>query len=1675
MEEKVLEILKKENQKLRKICLSDKKLEELRNDFLKNNPRFFKEEDVRTYFKIILQKAIQDDPNGLLAKKLIGPYKQLYLKFHNRFNFNPSENTYSIFSKICLNVMLNYEKDTPIDSIILKRYQKEVLKFNILRKNTNENLSLNEDTFLKNINYDVAYRLRDYFKVYLNDYYSILVKVHGTNFNENNVILKDEMDIYNTAKKVFLKKYNSTLTSPSLIQKYNISYSKIMSFLEKMKNDNLEYYQIFKEVYGLTFQDNYGILLDKMEIFEEAKEYFENIMYEMTSDQIYKISCRYEKKYIIDLLNYYKKNKKEDYSILIMAHGKKFDEQNKVWNKEYYKTIRNFYQDLKEKTMLFESVFEYDKNKILNLLSAESKNKYFKIIKKRFGTDLCSCQILENEKEYSLLKEAFVYIEKEILSYISLFKHVDKEDIWSRLEYFHVFFKEYEDIIVKVHGKSLDELNFLTKEEKSIYMDAVGIIMKSVQSRERKLNVLLSTEESVLNNVLEFLKSNANEYYVILQKKFGLRFNEVYSLNKADKILYKEALEYLKTLIKKDKKNNIFAKFSDDVLQREMKYLKYFYPDYAFALERIHGESLKEEILNMKFDNVYKNACNFVLKDLEENSTCLLEKISLLQLDFNEVMSFVNDEETELLKKKYGFNLDEFHFLDDIVTEKRTNLIVNKIMSFYTKENKILAYDEEMRQREIEYLDLFYPDYASIIRKKIYLKEDLTTDDEKEYLVAEQKFIDDVTYWKISPNLYEKLGLDESKLNDLLIILKKINETYYNILKKGFGLDFSCWYRFSDQNENILRERAINYLEKLLKIEEELTKDVLDKQINYYHKFYPDYAKVMQKKLYLKEELTLDENNIYANAMADLYEKIIFKKQCVYLHEKIGVTHEVLLKYLEFVKQEKNVFYEILEKKYGFDFDDWYKLGKEHGALLGRAILYLKNIHLNNHKNKQEYFKQIKKYDNDLLVSTLKYLEKFYFLESKNIIKVFGRNFDKQNEENINNSSMEIFIKFLNAKKFDINEIIPVRNDIFGLFVSHLSICEQDIIQKKYGLDYNKEYFLDNGEENILKRAVEKLRVFYEEYKKMNSLLPEIINFKMNNIDFLKKYFENRLDVMTILNKLEDVGEILKLYSPSQILEVLQDVKEVSNSSINVSYEIRKIVDSMWEKRKYLFDSQEREKLFIDEVANQLNEIKESELQNFELEEFVKEKLNEDYTLRNKLWTYFIPVFNDFLEENRLKIFQEYEEIFMNNVLYFVLSDLDEIDLVDNIHDKTLKDILELEKKKNRVLLEGILKNNPKDVLRKSLNDVLKTELAYYNILTLYIDGNLNYRDSNKYSFEHYRASMFLKNVVFHNINLSSIDEIERYAKKINRIGLLRFSVQQIRELATNFYNKYENDIKKLSVLEKQDKFKKYFCEQIMFEIFENQNEEMLRNIIDCYLYIYNNINTLYNVKDTLNERKIFVNICIICNLYRKDSDSVTKKISNLYKKQVIKSQVNVKKKENNLQITVQQVLQINHKKMLNPLKKVINLLPNNEKGQLNEIFSFEKHHNIIYKMDLILKMYGLVFLVTDDLDHELSILLQKDDLILEYQKIKEVFLEQFSLESFKKCQNYNEHLLEIFVGDVKYDLDISYEEYLAQMSGLIGLYQKETLIKNKQKLLEYLESNNQLVPLILKKLETVN
>ncbi len=1012
MEEKILFILKEANQKLRGFHLADTKLEEIAHHFLERKGGFSgNKEEVLEYFLFVLQKSVEKDPKGILAKKLVKPYRSLYEKIHDSFPFAMTEENYFLFNYVCLRVMIFSVAGQRMDFLVQKIYKKELLK----RKEDNH-----FEDFLQKSNLDVCLRLLSYLQIFYPQYYRIIIEVHGTDLKECHPVF-GQQNLYTEAMLFFQKKYAYTTMNPNFFRKYQASKKQILAVLNKMKEEKRQYYDILLKNYGLSFLDNYKE--DTKELLEAENYFYEQLLFS-TSLHIYQICLRYDTTKIWALLELYQKSNVLEYQILTQVHGKNFQEQNVIHDVFFYqKAIRQFYFDLKKTDV---NLFTYinEKSSIVLAVLNQLKDKcYVRIIKKRFGEEGLQCNPLESVKEKELLEKALIVLKAEISFYFHLFQLFSKEELQQELQYLKHYAKERYDIFIKVHAEGLDEIHLLYGEQRKFYMETVGIIEKEINftKNARKLHEILKMSREECLTVLDDVLHEKKEYYAILQKKFGFYFNEWHMISKEERVLLEEAKQYI------DKKRNIL--FSSIVIdEKELEYLQAFKPSY-YAILKLKEE--KKELSDEAFF-LYKEAIRFVKKDVLTTGRSLMELFSFSK---EHLLQFKNvyPNYYEALQKKYGLDFSEFHFVE--ASENNLCQIALKEFKYFLKNDGMAQLDEEKMAKWLVYFEQFYPFYARVLQKK---KDKEVLSFEEQTLLDEA--LDLISYslnkGKYYPSLKKKYHNNWDYMSQRLCELQQNNKNEYRLLQKNFGLNFDEWYRVSP-------EEHVKVVCILKKINCPLAKKIvaipLHDQALYFEFFAPEEGKMLDQ--YQKGVVfTLEEEARYEQHLLAMKREKGFFDAYHFFEECFSKSDKTFVEDLDILQDIHLEYYTILKIRFESSY-----LSKDHIENVKAAIIYFYELYHCFLKYLVPGFKK----------NYCAYLKTFYPNYYEECIHT---SFAKKSSE----YKMAIsFIKKDGAglKSSTLQGAVDVPlNDFKGV----LDYPEFAILKKRFGLQYNEYHILSN-------------------------------------------------------------------------------------------------------------------------------------------------------------------------------------------------------------------------------------------------------------------------------------------------------------------------------------------------------------------------------------------------------------------------------------------------------------------------------------------------------------------------------------------------------------------------------------------------------------------------------------
>ena len=976
-------------------------------------------------FNIASYKEIEEIKNHIIPKL------QDYLKNHkitikSIFEYFP-DNTIEQVIYVISTLPISYK------SIIIKRYGENLDEFNFL----NDKEIILEKTIISRIKSSLS-EIKDL---------STITSILGV---PNKEVLKaclkklDEQDGSIIYQKYVLKK---ELNTNDLIRLYFIIIPKLKELIKLNNNliinklPNRTYEEIksaiskLPENYQAIVYKRYGHNLDEFNSIDYNER---NIFYKYIFPRLKNPNLVVQTKKgqsLLELLSDYSKEQ------ILLAISTLPKEEQTLTFKKYGEGLNEYHYLPKEEQKII-------KNLKIKLLFRLNKKKSFKVIKPKK-------EKIKNDKSgKSLLELLSDYSKEQILLAISTLPKEEQTLTFKKygegLNEHHTLPKEEQKIINNLKAKLLNRLNkkdFKPKKEKISKRDIGKTILE-------KFNTY---SEEEIKAAIKLLSKKEQE---LIYKRYGVNLDEYNKVNKEEEQPIINAINRLKRTLQ-GKKTFISLTERCKHLMDEIKiaFKKLSIPNQKYLVLK-YGENLDEyHILELKERTKANNATKMLIKHLnnpqiKKRYRKLIDILNEFNIeDIKKIISILTKEEQELIYKKYGESLDEYHTVsseDNKTINNALNLIKNHLKNDMNK--KIV------RRKSKNILEML----------SMYSKEDILKAINK-LSEEEQKII----FMKYGTNLNEKnrISLSDKENHRLrYIILKRIPALIENKQKCARS-----------------NKHFIDYFEGYSLVE---IKDAIS-----------NLKKEHQEIIFARFGQNLDEINVISKSSYNSLKSTIIPLINKVLSGEMINTNKGIMDYfpncstlqlLSVIKHLTLKEQELLFKKYGLNLDENNHIilnDKENHQL---SYIILKRIP-SLIEDKQKYARSNK--------HLIDYFEGYSLVEIKDAISNlkkehqeiifarFGQNLDEINviSKSSYNSLKSTIIPLIN--KVLSGEMINTNKGIMDYFpncstlqllsiIKHLTLKEQELLFRKYGLNLDENNLFnnnDNAKISFIRKKIKKM------------------------------------------------------------------------------------------------------------------------------------------------------------------------------------------------------------------------------------------------------------------------------------------------------------------------------------------------------------------------------------------------------------------------------------------------------------------------------------------------------------------------------------------------------------------------------------------------------------------------
>ena len=772
-------------------------------------------------------------------------------------------------------------------------------------------------------------------------------------------------------------------------------------------------------------------------------------------------------------------------NVIYLKYGINLDQNNEIdtFNNnlianELIKEINLILSEIKSYNFSILSHFKGFSKEQISYAITKLPSIYKDLVYMRYGTDLNKYNMVSHEVVKTInniiipeLKDILNNIvNKDINKFFSEFTNFTREEVLAAIINLP---KTYQSIIYSRYGSKLNEFNTISFSDIVILENnIIPLILKTLNKIKNNLNIFTvldcHNKELLKKNLLEL----NNDYQILIYKRFVKK--EEFSFDELKK-LYLEALPELKGKI-----------ISDELLLKQAKRKR---SGGRPLLELLSAYS-KEEII-----------------------------IAVNKLD---------SESKELVFKKYGQNLNEYHKLSDydtiIYNQKNILRTLKRILSGKKRDYQNVSllellkdYSKEEIFEAVSKLDdksksLLYKKFGNGLDEchKLASDEARIYHDRKIFNTLRQ-ILKQKTYKKHATSLFELLS-DYSK-EEIVLAVSKLDDERKNLLYQKYGANLDEYHKLSGEINIVYRNKdVIKTLRKVLN-----GKKISRIKHNLFE-LLSDYSKEEILKVYA--ELSIDEKKILISkygANLDEYHKLdanLNNKLFTLINKmrrKMEINRNPLLErpkenkrrdktlngkgffenFTEFDREDVLRVLNTLEehhkvliyKKYGQNLDEKHPLNSIERNQLHYILYKIMVDKLNGieskYKKRIPFFEYFTEFDREEVINVLDTLEEHH---KALIYKKYGLNLDENNSINRKESNQIHYIIHtiipdkLNHKKKKAFKLMDYfdgySKEEIRKAVEILNPKYQAIFYKKFGYNLEENNSLSKSEKDCLHQTI---------------------------------------------------------------------------------------------------------------------------------------------------------------------------------------------------------------------------------------------------------------------------------------------------------------------------------------------------------------------------------------------------------------------------------------------------------------------------------------------------------------------------------------------------------------------------------------------------------------------------
>ncbi len=547
----------------------------------------------------------------------------------------------------------------------------------------------------------------------------------------------------------------------------------------------------------------------------------------------------------------------------------------------------------------------------------------------------------------------------------------------------------------------------------------------------------------------------------------------------------------------------------------------------------------------------------------------------------NAILINLSKEKIAVLQKKFGENYDNYqerHFWDspkELHLFRNTCTFIKKKIENYDKEVKTI-YEYFKTNREIldPILDNLLPQEKEVLQKKFgenydnYQERhfwDNKQEQRKFYNICalikkrienfDEEIITIYEYFETSREILDPI-LANLSIKQKEILKKKFGENYTNYQKRNKlankqeqNLFYNTCVLIKKRIENYVKETGTIY--DYFETSEEILKPILDRLSNKEKKVlkikFGQHYNTYNKFVVWKNE---EDKRLYHLTRLSILRKIKNNSKLVgNIYEYFETSKEILDPILANLSPQEQA---VLQKKFGKDYNNYHERcewsSKQERNLYLNISKIVKNKINKQNKTIYEYFKTSEEVLNPIL-------DRLSPQEQALLQKKFSQNYDNyqkfvvwENEEDkklYQLLCLNITRKLKNNSKLigNIYEYFETSEEVLKPILEDLSPKEQEILQKKFGKDYNKyheRYNWSSKQEqstffhicrSIKNNVIKPNKTIYEYLDTSEEVLRPILdNLSSKQKDILQKKFGENYDNYQRHYKFSNIQES-RLYS----------------------------------------------------------------------------------------------------------------------------------------------------------------------------------------------------------------------------------------------------------------------------------------------------------------------------------------------------------------------------------------------------------------------------------------------------------------------------------------------------------------------------------------------------------------